>query len=124
VLWIRTVIPLRARLSAIAIVASLLAAIGVPLLAEAIHPVCVAAHHDCAKIAKISKCCCADDGATRTDSTPAQPRVEARGDVATSTMPPGAVRFIPATQALIPVRTSPPRLCLLDLPTLFATFLI
>jgi hypothetical protein len=115
---------LRASLSSIAVVASLLATIGGPLLAQATHPVCTAKHHECDKTATVSDCCCGDQGSPLADSTPAQSRVEVRGDLSPMLALPSFVHTAPAPQPLSPVQTSPPRLCLLDLPTLFATLLI
>jgi len=111
-------------LSAVALVAALLSASGALLAAADRHPVCVAKDHDCGTAPTVGSCCCGDEAADRDDGTLAQPRVEVRVDLAATPEPPHVVHIAPAPQALSPVRTSPPRLCLLDLPTLFATFLI
>lgn len=118
------VTPLRMKLAALSVVAAIVATTGGSVFAQAIHPVCVAKQHDCGKTAKISKCCCGDQEAAWTDSTPVQPRVEVRADLLATPALPNVVHIAPAPQALSPVQTSPPRLCLLDLPTLFSTFLI
>jgi hypothetical protein len=114
---------LRMKLAALSVVAAIVAVTGGAVFAQAIHPVCVAKQHDCGKTAKISKCCCGDQDAARIDSTAVEPRVEVRADISAT---PALPKVIPAPtrQALTPVQTSPPRLCLLDLTTLFATFLI
>ena len=114
----------RARLSAIALVASLLATAGGQLLAQAIHPVCAAKQHDCGDSARISECCCGDAAAAHDETTPAQARIEVQGSLATAPALSDVVRLVPAPHALSPVRTSPPNLCQIDLPTLFVTFLI
>lgn len=114
----------RMKLAALSVVAAIVAMAGGSVFAQAIHPVCVAKQHDCGKTARISKCCCGDQGAPQADSTPVQSRVELRGDIPTPAALPNVVLVAPAPQALSPVQTSPPRLCLLDLPTLFVTFLI
>jgi len=115
---------LRRELAALSIVTAMIAATGGPLFAQASHPVCVAQQHDCGKTAKISKCCCGDQAPSRNDSAPVQSRVEVCADLSATPALPHTVRIAPASQALGPVQTSPPRLCLLDLPTLFVTFLI
>jgi hypothetical protein len=114
---------LRLKVAALSLVAAFVAMTGGPLFAQAMHPVCVAKQHDCGTTARISKCCCGDQDPTPTESTPGQPRVEVRADISAT---PAILKLIPtpARQALTRVQTSPPRLCLLDLPTLFATFLI
>jgi hypothetical protein len=103
---------LRLKVAALSLVAAFVAMTGGPLFAQAMHPVCVAKQHDCG-----------DQDPTPTESTPGQPRVEVRADISAT---PAILKLIPtpARQALTRVQTSPPRLCLLDLPTLFATFLI
>lgn len=112
------------KLAAFSVVAAIIATTGGSVLAQALHPVCIAKQHDCGKTAKISKCCCGDREAARTDATPVQSRVEVRADLSATPVLPNVVHIAPAPQALSPVQTSPPRLCLLDLPTLFSTFLI
>jgi hypothetical protein len=112
------------KLGAFGLVAAMIAMTGGAVLAQAIHPVCGAKQHDCGKTAKISKCCCGDRDAARTDSTPVQPRVEVRADISATPALPRVIQVAPTRQALTPVHSSPPRLCLLDLPTLFSTFLI
>ena len=85
---------------------------------------CAAKQHDCRQTAKIVKCCCGNEDASRSDSTPVQPRVEVRGDTTAAPALPNMVHVVSAPASFAPVHTSPPRLCLLDLPTLFVTFLI
>ena len=116
--------PLRMKLAALSVVAVMIATTGGSVLVQAIHPVCVAKQHDCGKTATISNCCCGDQDAARTDATPVQSRVEVRADLPATSALPHVVHIAPAPQALSPVQTSPPRLCLLDLPTLFSSFLI
>ena len=115
---------LRMKLAAFSVLTAIVAMTGGPVFAQAIHPVCVAKEHDCGKTARISKCCGGDQAAARTDATPAQSRIDVRADLSAAPALPNVVSIAPAPQALRPVQTSPPRLCLLDLPTLFVTFLI
>jgi hypothetical protein len=106
------------------LVAAIIAMAGGPLFAEAAHPMCVARQHDCGNTPAFSKCCCGNQDPTRSESSPVQPRVDAAGaDVSATVVSSETVRT-PARFAMVRVQTSPPRLCLLDLPTLFATFLI
>lgn len=111
-------------LSAIVLIAAVITATGASAFAGQGHPTCATHQHECGKTAKILKCCFSDEGSAWTDSTPVEPRVEVRADLSATPALPHVVHIAPAPQALSPVQTSPPRLCLLDLPTLFATFLI
>lgn len=118
------VTPLRMKLAALSLVTVIIAMTGGSVFAQAVHPVCIAKQHDCGKTAKILKCCCGDQDASRTDSAPVQPRVDVRAEMTAMPALPNIVSVVPAPQALHPVQTSRQRLCLLDLPTLFVTFLI
>ena len=115
---------LHMRLAALSVVAVMIATTGGAVFVQAIHSVCVAKQHDCGKSATISNCCCGDQDTTRTDATPVQSRVEVHVDLPATPVLPNVVSIAPAPQGLGPVRTSPSRLCLLDLPTLFSSFLI
>ena len=114
---------LRTRLSAVALVISTLVVAGGSVLGQASHPVCLAKQHDCGRTATVSSCCCGDQG-TRDDATPAQSRVELAIHLTAIPALADVVRLVSAPPSLPVVQSSPPRLCLLDLPTLFVTFLI
>ena len=115
---------LRTRCSALAVIVGLVAATAGPLFAQDRHPVCETRQHDCGKPTKISSCCCGDLGQFRDASVPAQPRTELTKDVAVTVILPSFVQ--PVARHALPsaAQTSPPRLALLDLPTLFASLLI
>jgi hypothetical protein len=115
---------LRTKVSAVALVASMLVAVGGSVFAQAGHPVCVAKQHECGKTARISTCCCDAQDATGSDSTPVPSRVEVRGDMTVAPTLPNVDSDLSAPLQVATVQTSPPHLCLLDLPTLFVTFLI
>jgi hypothetical protein len=115
---------LRKNVSAVLLVASALVAVGGPVLAQAGHPVCLAKQHECGTTAKISACCCGAQDASAPDSTPGQSRVEVSGDTTAAPTRPNVDSVVAASFQVVAVHTSPPRLCLLDLPTLFVTFLI
>jgi hypothetical protein len=115
---------LRTKVSAIAVVASMFVALSDPVFAQTVHPVCVAKQHECGQTAKIVKCCCGDQDASRNDSTPVQSRLEVRGDMTAASVVPNVMHVVSQLASFAPVDTSPPRLCLLDLPTLFVAFLI
>jgi hypothetical protein len=101
-----------------------LATAGGQLFAQAIHPVCAAKQHDCGDSARISECCCGDAAAAHDETTPAQARIEVQGSLAPAPALLDVFRLVPTPLPLTPVCTSPPNLCQIDLPTLFATFLI
>lgn len=114
---------LRTKCSALALI-GLLAATAGPLFAQDRHPVCETKHHDCGTPAKISSCCCGDLGQFRDASVPAQARTELTKDVAVTLTLPPFVQPVARQVLLSAVQASPPRLALLDLPTLFASLLI
>jgi hypothetical protein len=115
---------LRTKVSAFALVASMLVAVGGSVFAQASHPVCVAKQHECGKTATISTCCCDAQDAAGPDSTPVPSRVDVSGDMTAAPTLPTVDSGLSAPLQVVAVQTSPPRLCLLDLPTLFVTFLI
>ena len=119
-------IPFRARLSAIAIVAAMLVTAAAPLLASgSAHRACLAHHHDCTKAARLSGCCEMDHGDRSNDATPANGKTHVAQPVADGTIivakatlaAPGLLRHV---RALMISPCSPPP----DLITLFGTFLI
>ena len=115
---------LRTTCSALAVIVGLVVATAGPVFAQDRHPVCETRQHDCGKPTKISSCCCADLGQFRDASVPAQPRTELTKDVAVTVILPSFVQ--PVARHALPsaAQISPPRLALLDLPTLFASLLI
>jgi len=115
---------LRTKCSAVALIVGVLAATAGPVFGHDRHPVCETRQHDCGKTAKISSCCCGDLGQFRDASVPAQARTEPTKDVAVTLTLPSFVQPVARQPLLSAVQTSPPRLALLDLPTLFATLLI
>ncbi len=115
---------LRTKCSALALIVGLLAATTGPMFAQDRHPVCETKQHDCGKTAKISSCCCGDLGQLRDASVPAQTRTELTKDVAVTLPLSSFVQPVARQPLLSAVQASPPRLALLDLPTLFATLLI
>jgi hypothetical protein len=115
---------LRKRVAAVALIAGILAATGALAFAGDRHPVCVVRQHDCGAPVRISSCCCGDQGTTRRDTTPAQPRIDIQADLSSSPTLEHVVAAIATPQRTPAVHTSPPGSCLLDLPTLFATLLI
>ena len=117
--------PLRMKLAALSLVTAIVALTGGAVFAQAVHPTCAAKQHDCDQTARLSStCCCGDQDTSWTDSAPIQARVEVAADMTAAPALP-RVGSAPSTPLrLHPIQISPPRLCLLDLPTLFVTFLI
>jgi hypothetical protein len=100
---------LRRHLAAFSTIAAIVAMSAAPL-AQALHTTCLLPHHDCGTTAKISKCCCDDRSAGRSESTPVQERVDVRADGRTLAVLPH-VMLAPAPGPAWTVHTSPPRLC-------------
>lgn len=115
---------LRTKCSALALLVGFLAATAGPLFAQDRHPACETKHHDCGNPARIASCCCGDLGQFRDASVPAQARTELTKDVAVTLTLPPFVQPVARQVLVSAVQASPPRLALLDLPTLFASLLI
>lgn len=111
-------------LSTIGLVVAILGMATVPAFAGISHQACTAKQHDCGKTPTLTTCCCGDGQSSQTDSTPVQSRVEVRADL--WSMPPltSADHVVSSLIALAAVHTSPPHRYLIDLPTLFSSFLI
>jgi hypothetical protein len=118
------VVSRRIRLLAALLVTAVIATTGAPLVAAHFHPLCAAKQHECGRTAAIAACCCGDQGQSPADSSLVQPRVEARVDTTATPVRHTDVLALATLKPAIAIPTSPPRLCLLDLPTLFATLLI
>lgn len=89
------------------------------------HEACVTKQHECEDVPTIAECCChlADTGGQH--STPPEQRIDVRSSAALATVALPAT-VLAGTDRLVaehPISVSP-RLCLLDLTTLFATLLI
>jgi len=114
----------RTILSVIALLVAMTGAATVPAFATPIHPVCATKQHDCGRATTITKCCCGDEPASQMQSTPAQTRVEVRADLSTVPVIMHAVLVATTSNTPIRIHTSPPHRHLVDLPTLFSSFLI
>ena len=120
------VIPLRARLSAFAIVAAMLVTTAAPLLAnESVHRACLAHQHDCSATAQLKDCCCVDQGDRSDEATPASGSTQVAQPVADGTMlatsaPLARLCLLRHARALTAASPSSPP----DLITLFGAFLI
>jgi hypothetical protein len=114
------------QLAAFSLVAAIFALTGGAVFAQGVHPYCAAHQHDCGKTVRLSNCCGGDQDASWTDSAPVQSRVEVHADMTISSALPALVHALATAPAAIApkITSSPPGLCLLDLPTLFATLLI
>jgi hypothetical protein len=112
------------RLSALALVIALVATTSGSTFAQGRHPACEAKQHDCRQTATISSCCCGDLGTPKDAGTPAQTRADVGSGLATTPLPPQFEQPIATADAAVAIPTSPPRLALLDLTTLFACLLI
>jgi hypothetical protein len=118
------VIALAKRLSAFVLAFAMLASASGTVFALNRHPVCEARQHDCGQPAKISTCCCDDLGTPREAGTPAQSRTELAAGMSAAPLPPQLEHPLLTSAADIAIQSSPPRLALLDLTTLFACLLI
>jgi hypothetical protein len=122
---VTVVIPLRARVSAIAIVAAMLVAGAAPLLANgSAHRACLAHQHDCTKAALLSGCCGLDQSNRSDEATPATGKAQIAppvvGTMAVTSAPLAVPELLGQARALTTSpRSSPP-----DLITLFGAFLI
>lgn len=116
---------LRAKVSAIALIMTMLAMTSADVLgAQGRYDMCTARQHDCGTTAKIARCCCG----SQNDSSRSPAPVEARAQIAPDVT---AVPIVVSTAALLSpdtrtsqIESSPPPLPHADLPTLFASLLI
>ena len=118
-------IPLRARLSAIAIVAAMLVTGAAPLFANGpTHRACLAHHHDCTKAARLSGCCGMDQGDRADEATPAMGKAQIAQPVVGTMVVASAPPVLPDLLRHERAWTTAPRSSPPDLITLFGTFLI
>jgi hypothetical protein len=107
-----------------ALLVAVIATTGVPVFAGQVHPLCVTKEHDCGRTAKITQCCCGDQGDTSNQGGP----VESRVHLNASLIPTPGVSAITGSadlcRMIVRAHTSPPRAGPVDLPTLFASLLI
>jgi hypothetical protein len=114
--------PLRFRIIVATVLVAMLGGLTAAFAADA-HAACAQARHDCDDVPSIAECCCGDSGSSV--PAPPEPRVQL-GPTVVVAMPAvdGVVDVASEPASLYQVRTVSPRVCLLDLPTLFATLLI
>jgi hypothetical protein len=115
---------LRTQLTALALIAGIVAAAGGSVFAFDPHALCAAKQHDCGAPAIASDCCCGDIGAPPDAGAPPQARVDVAAGVAATPVLPTCDHVVHGAVPRIAVQTSPPYRCLVDLTTLFATLLI
>jgi len=116
--------PARTILSAIALLLAVTSAATASALAGETHRMCVTKQHDCGQTPRITQCCCGDEQASQMESTPVQSRIDVRADLLSMPAVMSVVQVATAPYALIAIHTSPPHRFLIDLPTLFSSFLI
>jgi hypothetical protein len=114
----------RTALSAMTLLVAMTATATVPAFAGLLHPVCASTQHDCGQTPKIVSCCCGDEHASPTESTPVQSRVQIRADFSSMPAVTSALQVAMTPHARTPVHTSPPNRGVVDLPTLFSSLLI
>jgi len=121
---VKTVKTARSKVPALVLIAVVIGAIGVPVIAGQIHPICAPKQHDCGDSARITTCCCDDQSEASNQTGPPESRVHV------SPTPTVAAAVWMSTPCSSPYRsiarphTSPPHAGPLDLLTLFASLLI
>jgi hypothetical protein len=119
------VIALRTRLSALALIASVVVATTGPLFAfAATHPVCVTKQHDCGKTARIVPCCCSDRPDASRQGGLVESNVQLARGLSIAPATGDTLAVLRMTRCPMRVDTSPLLGGRLDLPTLFASLLI
>lgn len=119
-----TVSCLRPKLSALVVIAAILAAAGAPLLAAPAHPACASRDHGCGRAATLAKCCCGEQGPASDQGAPIQTRVQVAVDLAAVPALVAAPVMSDAAERIVRPRAFPPGATPPDLVTLFATLLI
>jgi uncharacterized heparinase superfamily protein len=108
-----------------AVVAAVLVATGsLWLAAQPAHDACATRHHDCNQTARISQCCCGDQGVVSDQGGPVEARVRVSADASSVPVAFTAGTIRNAFHTGVPVHTSPPGRSPADLRTLFASLLI
>lgn len=118
-------IPFRARLSVLAIVAAMLVTAAAPLFACEPPQPCAAHHHDCSKTAQLKDRCCIDQSDRSNEATPAAGKTQIAQPIADATaVLTSASLALPALLCHACAQTTAPCSSPPDLITLFGAFLI
>ncbi|MBZ5558314.1 MAG: hypothetical protein LAO77_13670 [Acidobacteriia bacterium] len=118
-------VDLRIRLSALVLMAAVIATNGAALLAAGPqHAACVTTHHECDQTTTIRSCCCNPRDDSSNQGGPLESRVQIGADASAVPLVPAIILVADSSHLSVPVHTSPPRAVPLDLPTLFAALLI
>jgi hypothetical protein len=116
--------PTRITSAAFVLAVAIVATTATPMFAIREHVVCVGQRHDCGTTARISACCCGDQGDPSGQGGPVEPRIQLGGKptLATTIL----ITAVPPVLRAISVhpQTSPQRDVPLDLPTILGTLLI
>ncbi len=116
----RTVVFLRTRLAALALIAAVLTATAAPLIAAQAHIVCAGQHHGCGRPATLVKCCCGGQDGASTRNTKVETTVQLQADLRPVPVPfatsfdPGRAQRIARPRAFPPGATPPDLLALLS----------
>ena len=113
----------RSRFSAFMLAVIIAATTSGTAFAQTLHPLCAAKQHDCGSTTTIAKCCCGAQDSSGPSSTTGQSRVELRANTALPVLP-NVISVVRTGRSLVAVQTSPPLNGVLDLPTLYVSFLI
>ena len=120
----RTVKSPRTMLSAIALLVAVIVATGLPALANQVHPICATQQHDCGVAARITTCCCSDEGDAANPGGPAESTVQLNASLTPVPAAFATAAFPDLCRTMVRPHTSPPCSGPVDLPTLFASLLI
>ncbi len=113
------------KLSAVAVVTALLFGAAAPLVAaEPAHNACAARQHACGQTARITPCCCPDNGQQSANPAPVPTRIQASPTFVALAVTAHALPAVATAPSTALVRLAWPRRARLDLPTLFSTLLI
>jgi hypothetical protein len=115
---------LRSIATASTLIALLTVTAAAPAAGAAAHALCRAEHHDCGSTPSLKSCCCGEDGGSQDAAGPAAVRITIE-----RTTPAAAGLFAAPPRpdlhrAAKAHASSPPRAAPVDLPILFAAFLI
>lgn len=114
---------LRAKLSACILIAGVISATGNVFAGQHEHASCPMERQDCEHVATITQCCHVNPSDASNHGGPVESRIRLSVDL--SPLPVALVAVhAGVSRPNVGVHTSPPRVCPLDLPTLFAALLI
>jgi len=101
-----------------------ISAISLPVATQAAQGACAPKQHACGNVGSIAPCCCADRSDSSNPGGPIASRVQLTDDPAPIPVAFAGASVVDTSHDGVAVQLSPPRVCPVDFPTLYACLLI